>query len=158
MRTDKPLTEPGMSADDPIQFQFSFRGVDIEISGESAFVDEFYRELMRDIQAARECLESSAEDPPDPKAMLNETPIWVHRCSDMMRKVYMTNADTMEQTILTHLLNFPHLRTLYINKQVFDSLLPTLTREYTLWAELTEEGRRTIQRLPSGGHKTAPQS
>jgi hypothetical protein len=147
-----------MSADETIRFQFNFRGVEIEISGEDEFVDEMYRELMRDIQAARQCLDEPEEEVAPPDAAPEDLPVWIHRCSEMMRKIYMTNAESMQGSILARVLDFSLLRTLYVDKYVFDSFLPTLAGEHTLWAELTDEGRRTIDKLPSGAHKTPTES
>lgn len=130
-----------MSSDEKVRFQFNFRGVDIEIAGERQFVDEMYQELMRDIEAARRGM---ANDEAEAAIPDEDNLIWVHRCSDMMRKIYMATPDDVRFTLLSNSLNPAHLSTLYVDKHVFDRFLPNLADEHTLWAELTEEGRKKI--------------
>lgn len=139
-----------MSAGETTHFRFNLHGLEVEISGNIRFVDQMYREVMSDIQSMRTAMETAAQSTSSPQAAPAETPIWIHRCSEMMRKIYMTNAQTMRQTMLAPLLDLTVLRTIYIDKSVFDAFLPALADENTLWAELTDEGRRTIQQMPRG--------
>lgn len=139
-----------MSSGETTHFRFNLHGLDVEISGDIRFVDQMYREVMSDIQSFRTSIEAAAHSDRSPHAEPAETPIWIHRCSEMMRKIYMTNAQTMRQTMLAPLLDLTLLRTIYIDKSVFDAFRPVLADESTLWAELTDEGRRTIQQMPRG--------
>jgi hypothetical protein len=132
-----------MSARDEetVRFQFNFRGVEVEIAGERGFVDGMYQELMRDIEAARRGAMERNErlEVPD-----KETVVWVHRCSDMMRKIYMATSDDLGFTLLSNALEPDMLSTVYVDKRVFDRFLPNISTERTLWAELTAEGREKI--------------
>lgn len=130
-----------MSADDYTRFQFNFRGVQIEISGNRLFVDEMYQEVMRDIEAARRGLDENS----DPLDMpVDESIVWVHRCGDMMRKIYMASIDDVGFSLLSNVIDPARVSTLYVEKRAFDEVLPRVARDKTLWAELTEKGRQKI--------------
>ncbi|QDG53987.1 hypothetical protein FIV42_25575 [Persicimonas caeni] len=130
-----------MSSEETVRFQFNFRGVQVEISGERRFVDEMYQELMRDIEAARL---GASERKDELKLPDDEGLVWVHRCSSMMRKIYMATTDDIGFTLLSNALDARQLSSIYVDKQVFDRFMPNIAKDRTLWAELTEEGRRTI--------------
>ncbi len=131
-----------MSADEMIRFQFNFRGVEVEISGDRTFVEEMYQEVMRDIEAARRGVRD--DDTDEIAIAADESLVWVHRCSDMMRKIYMATPDDLGFTLLSNSLNPAELSCVYVDKRVFDRFLPNVSDDHTLWAELTEEGRRKI--------------
>lgn len=145
-----------MSADESIRFEFNFEGIKIEISGESDFVDTLYRDLMRDIQAARQDLDAAdQENLPDQQieqivVTPEQAPVWVHRCSDMMRKIYMSTLAELEGSPLRNALDFGAVRTFYCDDAVFNAFFPGLSDNRTIWAELTDEGQRTIRKLPYG--------
>jgi hypothetical protein len=132
-----------MSAQDEetVRFQFNFRGVEVEIAGERSYVDEMYQELMRDIEAARRGASEREEVTAFPS---EEKVVWVHRCSDMMRKIYMATTDDLGFTFLSKVLRPEALGAVYVDKHVFNDFLPNIAGDRTLWAELTEEGRRKI--------------
>jgi len=138
--------------DESIRFEFKFHGIKIELSGESQFVDALYRDLMRDIAAARHELET-------PKTVVKTThfptPVWVHQCSEMMRKIYMSNTTEMKGSSLGKALDFEAVRTFYADEAVFNTFFPALANNRTMWAELTDEGQRTIRTLPHGQSKSS---
>lgn len=130
-----------MSSEEIVRFQFNFRGVQVEIAGERAFVDQMYQELMRDIEAARR---GAAERKDHLRVPEDQSLVWVHRCSDMMRKIYMASSDDIGFSLLSNSLDASFLSTIYVDKRIFDRFLPNIADERTLWAELTEEGKKKI--------------
>lgn len=140
-----------MGADESVRFEFNFQGIKIELSGERGFVDALYRDLMRDIETARQKIEE-----PERKiraraaAAAAHAPVWVHRCSEMMRKIYMSNISEMSDSPLGKALNYEGVRTFYADEDVFNTFFPALSDNRTMWAELTDEGQRTIRKLPHG--------
>ena len=130
-----------MSSEETVRFQFNFRGVQVEISGERHFVDETYHELMRDIEAARRGAEQRRGELELP---VDGAMVWVHRCSDMMRKIYMASCENSALSLLDNAIDVDHLENIYVEKRLFDAVMPLVAKDGTLWAELTEEGRRTI--------------
>ncbi|WP_133622040.1 hypothetical protein [Bradymonas sediminis] len=147
-----------MGADESIRFEFSFHGINIELSGESKFVDTLYRELMRDIEAARQTLDKEEEqaEVKASAASIEHTPVWVHRCSEMMRKVYMSNVSEMKRSPVGKTLDYQAVRTFYTDDKAFRAFFPKLADNRTMWAELTDEGQRTIRKLPHGGRSKQP--
>lgn len=135
-----------MSSEETVRFQFDFRGVQVEIAGDRRFVDQMYQELMRDIEAARL---GASEREDELKLPDDEGLVWVHRCSEMMRKIYMATADDIGFTLLSNTLDARQLSSIYVDKRVFDRFMPKIANERTLWAELTEEGKRTINSATS---------
>jgi hypothetical protein len=127
--------------EETIQFQFNFRGIEVEIAGDRRYVDTMYQDLMGDIEAARRAAAERNEvlEVPD-----EESVVWVHRCSEMMRKIYMVTSDDLNLTALSNALDPKAIGMLYVDKYVFDDLLPNIANDRTLWAELTEKGREKI--------------
>lgn len=74
----------------------------------------------------------------------SEPVVWVQRCSDMMRKIYMATPEQLELGPLNAVLDRRALANVYIDKKVFDNALPHFAQERTMWAELTDEGRQQI--------------
>lgn len=140
-----------MGADGSIRFEFNFQGIKIELSGESDFVDALYRDLMRDIETARQQLDApEALVKAKAAAAAEHAPVWVHRCSEMMRKIYMSNISEMRNSPLGKALDYQGVRTFYADEDVFNNFFPDLSDNRTMWAELTDEGQRTIRKLPHG--------
>lgn len=135
-----------MSDDETSRFEFNCHGVRVEIAGERRYVEQMYQALMADIEVARQAAgqQKQAED-----LGLDDQIVWVQRCTDMMRKIYMASPDDLAVTPLARALDLELLDTVYIDKPVFDQLLTRLANERTLWAELTEAGREKI----NGGSK-----
>jgi hypothetical protein len=132
-----------MRSDDTIHFHFQFRGITAEITGERTFVEEMYRALMRDMEVARRGVN---EDHQDMEYERSHPVVWVQRCSDMMRKIYMATPEQLELGPLNAVLDRRALANVYVDKKVFDSALPHFAEERTMWAQLTDEGRQQINR------------
>jgi hypothetical protein len=132
-----------MSDEDRTHFQFEFRGVKVEISGTRDYVDSMYQILMRDMEAARR---GAIEDLEPVETHTEERLLWVHRCSEMMHKIYMTAPHTIRNSALGRAMNANAVDTLYAEKHAFDDLLSSFAGDRTLWAELTAEGRKTIDK------------
>ena len=129
-----------MAGDDTTHFQFEYGGIMVEVSGERAFVDDMYRQVMKDIQQARRQPAKSAEKTPPPAEQI----VWVHRCSEMMHKIYMATPSVISRTILGRAIDISALRRMYVDKDVFERVLPSVAGDHTLFAELTDEGRAEI--------------
>ncbi len=132
-----------MSDENSTQFQFRLGGIELEISGDMEFVEQMYSRVMRDIEAART---SVTEDVDARKqAGLREKQIlWVHRCSPMMHKIYMSSPAELDKSALMRQFETTHVNIVFADKGVFGRVLPSVEKGATLWAELTERGRRRI--------------
>lgn len=131
-----------MSEESRSHFKFECDGVEVEITGSWTFVERMYRQIMRDIDRARPAEESIQT--PDPSSS-SEHLVWVISCSDMMWRVYMTESIDFAGSPLGRSLDPDAIGTLYIDKASLPKLLPQVAdREETLWAKLTEAGRRRI--------------
>jgi hypothetical protein len=135
-----------MSDEERTHFQFEFRGVKVEISGTRDYVDSMYQILMRDMEAARR---GAIDDLEPVETREEERLLWVHRCSEMMHKIYMAAPQTIVNSPLGRAMNPDAVDTLYAEKRAFDRLLSSFAGDRTLWAELTPEGRRTIDKADS---------
>ena len=128
-------------------FQFECEGIEVEISGDWRYVEKMYRRIMRDIDAARpreESIQSQGPEGPRTKTPSDHV-VWIVRFDPMMRRIYMTESKDMQASAVTRRLDPERIGTLYVEKETFKELFPHIhQREETLWAELTEEGRRRI--------------
>lgn len=70
--------------------------------------------------------------------------IWVHRSSELMRKIYMVAVKDVLKTPLGPLLDVGALSNLYVDKEIFETFFPKVANNQTLWAEFTREGRDKI--------------
>ncbi len=154
-----------MSEKKTTHFQFSLGNIELEISGEREFVERMYRMIMRDIESSRGTDEEfretirttqkltgvqpeSKED--TKKAILDthgrgERPVvWVHRCGDMMHKIYMSSPQEMAKAEILRIFDTDWLGVVFANDDAINRVLPAVDRGQTLWAELTPEGRRRI--------------
>lgn len=152
-----------MSSENSTHFQFSLAAIDLEISGDRAFVEKMYRIIMQDIEAARTqpVSATSAPGPANPpdlgatipshgqkraKAIAQDAQVvWVHRCSEMMHKIYMSSPDELARAPLMRVLDPKHIGVLFADEDVVDAILPKVEKGHTLWAELTAKGRKRIQ-------------
>jgi hypothetical protein len=148
-----------MSDETQSKFNFEFGGISIEVSGEKEFVQEVYQTVMRDVETARKNVEASGGkargatgEKKEPEA------VWVHRSSDMMRKVYMAALKDVLKTPLGELLDIKVVSALYVEKGVFDRLFPDLENSQTLWAEFTQAGRKRIAEATEPARKAAQRS
>ncbi len=140
-----------MAEDSHSEFRFECEGIEVEIRGSREFVETMYRQIMRDIDRARPADESIQPDPPassSSPAPPDEHVVWVVSRDEMIQRVYMTEAANVEASPLGRALDAERIGTLYTDAEGFEGLLPRVAdREETLWAKLTEAGRRRI----SGG-------
>ena len=136
-----------MADDDLTHFQFDFGGVSLELSGERRFVEEMYQQVMRDVEAARSgrkeaALATKPAGPAQgPGKVEEQAVVWIHRCSEMMRKIYMVPAAELGDTMLAKSLAPERINVLYVDKGAMD-VLPTFDHGKTLWAEFTELGKK----------------
>ena len=158
-----------MSDEKHTQFRFDFGGILVEVSGEKDFVQEIYRRVMEDVEAARKAATGlkdwpgqeakksapAKEQPQEQREAPDSGPIskpgwrapeaiWVHRSSDLMRKIYMVAVKDVLKTRLGPLLDVSALSNIYVDKAVFDQFFPKLENNQTLWAEFTRQGRDKI--------------
>ena len=120
--------------------------IDVTLSGDRAFVEKMYRMIMTDISEARnlqniESLDVISKNEPPEEA---ERIIWVHRCSEMMHKIYMGSPFDIDASDIMRLFDAQGLQTIYCEKSVINRVLPYIQDGHTLWAELTAKGRQTI--------------
>lgn len=166
-----------MAAQELTRFQLNLHGIALELEGERDFVDEMYREIMRDIEEARARFlagkpsgleikippksgkKKGLRAPPvPPLPSLGEEPteliekehrpaehvIWLHRCSSLVHKIYMTHRRELNGVAPFHRINTVFIKTAYIEDDLLSSLLPRYDKGQTLWAELTRAGREKI--------------
>lgn len=144
-----------MTDEDLTHFHFDFGGITLELSGERQFVEKMYRQVMKDVEAARaagalspisqeasEVSEVSEAKFEDPHGM--HQAVWVHRCSEMMRKIYMTTQHEINKTIVGRCIDPRAVGVLFVDKGVLEKVFPELEKGQTLWAEFTPAGRQKI--------------
>ena len=127
-------------------FRFDFGGIQLELSGEREFVQEMYKEVMRDVERAREAVgqgEGKARKN-GAKGGQQKPSIWLYRASELIRKIYMVARDEVEETILGGALEFGELGGVFIDKEVFGEFFPKMDGSQTLWAEFTAAGKELI--------------
>ncbi|MFB6375134.1 MAG: hypothetical protein ABEN55_18895, partial [Bradymonadaceae bacterium] len=120
-----------MSEESRSQFRFKCDGVEVEITGSWEFVEQMYRQIMRDIDRARPPKDSIQNN--DPSASQRNRLVWVISFSDMMRRVYMTEPGEIRNSLLGRALDPDKIGTLHIDKESLSELLPRVAdREETL--------------------------
>ena len=159
---------------DPTRFQLSLHGIKLELEGDREFVDAMYRDIMRDIEEARRRmlsgkpsgLERSVTRALAPKSApaqgILRRPkkhsvggevatagrdghvVWIHRCAQLVHKIYMAAPRDLAQLPLMHHVNVSQIATAYIEDKLLSELMPRFDKGQTLWAELTRDGRRQI--------------
>lgn len=132
-----------MSDENSTQFQFRLGGIELEISGDRGFVEQMYSRVMRDIEVARKSLAADAEIA-EQEGVREKQILWVHRCSPMMHKIYMSSPAELDKSPLMRQFETTHVNIVFADKGVFGRVLPSIEKGATLWAELTEQGRRRI--------------
>lgn len=142
------------------QFKLSLNGITLELSGDQAFVEEMYREIMRDIEEARARMargersqftprraakgSGASSAPSGEKDRPFEHIVWVHRCSELVHKIYMASPQDLGRVKPLRHLDPAHLATMYVEDRLLSRLMPQYDRGQTLWAELTQAGRARI--------------
>ncbi len=172
-----------MSSQDMTRFKLTLHGIGLELEGERDFVEEMYRNIMNDIEVARarqragqpSGLESTSQrehahsgasstdrtqefvrSKHAPRDYAADRVIWLHRCSELVHKIYMTNTKDLAKVNPFRALNQAHVRTVYVQDKLLSSIMPQYDRGQTLWAELTRAGRKRIAEagLASDADKT----
>lgn len=137
-----------MANDDEISLRFECGGVQLEISGDHAFVQRMYRRIMEDIEEARRNVEDRRHRPevPTPQPGKRRS-VWLHRCQQMMHKVYMLRDQELDETPLAELVDVEELANMYVDAEAFDQVLGELEGNDTLWAEFTRSGRKKLKEI-----------
>lgn len=139
-----------MSDENSTHFQFRLGGIELEISGDRGFVEAMYTRVMKDIEGARENVSAAAgvaaqkQEAVERRSHRERQIVWVHRCSSMMHKIYMSCPAEVDGASILRPLETARLGIIFASGSVFDRVLPGGGKGHTLWAELTEKGRRTI--------------
>ncbi len=139
-------------AEDKTRFHFDFGGVKLELAGEREFVERMYQQVMKDVQVARQRAKLNIKSGPRKKMVKGnkkKPSVWVHRCSDMMRKIYMASRTDVMQSPLGEVLDASGFENIYMDREAFNHFFPELEGGYTLWAEFTTVGRRKIAEATS---------
>lgn len=136
-----------MEEDKITRFHFDFGGIELELKGEKEFVKSMYKEVLRDVERARAAVEEAAQEqkPSEKgKSIPREHTLWIHRASDMMRKIYVVAQSEFDGSPLGECLDSNSVKSVFIEKTVFPDFFPDLDKGQTLWAEFTQEGREKI--------------
>jgi len=86
------------------QFRLNLNGISLELEGEKAFVEQMYRDIMKDIEEARRRNKAIAIKASGSKASAKEAEalrhrarrdsvVWIHRCSELVHKIYMASPE-----------------------------------------------------------------
>ncbi len=132
-----------MSDENTTHFQFRLGGIELEISGDRGFVEQMYSKVMADIEAARRGSAGTA-DQPAASAGAEPRIVWVHRCTEMMHKIYMSSPIELSRSEVFRNVDTESLGIVYASREALEAILPGGGRGHTIWAELTERGRKKI--------------
>lgn len=151
-----------MSKTDTTHFHFDFGGITLELSGERAFVEKMYKQVMRDVAEARSGAltpsKSEAKAGGGGRGWMQAGPskrrsVWVHRCSDLMRKIYMATPTDVSGSILGTCIDSEPVGVIYIDKSAFSGVFPEMDDGQTLWAEFTAAGKVKLAEATRPAHK-----
>lgn len=143
------------------QFRLNLNGISLELEGEKAFVEQMYRDIMKDIEEARRRnkaieLKSSASKASAKEAEAlrhrarRDSVVWIHRCSELVHKIYMASPEDLGQLRQIQAIDTEKIATLYIDDKLLPKLMPQFDKGQTLWAELTPAGRHKIASASTG--------
>jgi hypothetical protein len=150
MHTRVCTGEYWMSDENSTHFQFRLGGIGLEIEGDREFVEQMYRRVMRDIESVRKRVaarRAEEEAPPRPEAddsIRRRQILWVHRCTPMMHKIYMSAPAEVDESPLLRMFETTRLNVIFADRDSFEQILPGGGAGQTMWAELTEKGRQRI--------------
>ena len=155
-----------MADDELTHFRFDFGGIKLEVSGDREFVREMYHRVMQDVEKARRgsvdetngVQITKKEGTTEKLAPAREASVWAHRCSDLMRKIYMLSSQGIKGTPLANFVDISAVKNVYIAKDIFDEILPGTESSQTLWAEFTQAGRKKIAEVTHPMSKSALQA
>jgi hypothetical protein len=132
-----------MSDENLSEFELERDGVRVELTGNWRFVQEMGRRVMRDVGRG------SSEETEERASSTNHRRkhvLWIIRYGELMRRIYMASPRDFAKSPLAGALDPDAIGTLHIDKSAFDELLPAVASgEKTIWAKLTEAGRRELE-------------
>lgn len=132
-----------MSDENRSEFELERDGVRIRLAGSWQFVQEMGRKVMRDV--GRDEPEAAEPAPPSSKHPRRHV-LWIIRYGELMRRIYMAEQRDFAESPLHDVLDPDAIGTLHIDKSAFEELLPAVASgEKTIWAKLTEAGRRELE-------------
>jgi hypothetical protein len=132
-----------MSASVTTHFHLKMGDIELDVEGEREFVEKVYRMLMLDVERVRADEFQTAECNP-PEDDIAETLTWVHRCSELLHKIYLIKTSKLSASLLNVAFDVHHLGALYVDRAAIDRILPSLTTDNTIYAQLTPAGKRKI--------------
>ncbi len=137
-----------MSENKSTRFQFNFAGVEIELEGKDEFVIEMYQKILSDVERAQGEMRLDSDTTNDNS--LSKKIIWIHKCTPMMKKVYMSSGDELKKQPLLNFIDLQGVELIYCDEDAFPSILPEEFAGNTLWAELTTKGKMSIANKQDG--------
>ena len=139
-------------SDDTISFCVDFGGVELELSGDREFVETMYQRVLADIERARRRIDDRRAQIKMPELEDGKRPsVWLHRCGELMRKIYMASRHDLERSAIGELFEVEQLTDIYLEEPVFAEFFEHLEGDNTLWAEFTEVGRDKIASASKSG-------
>ncbi len=134
-----------MADDEATRFRVNFGGIVLQLTGQREFVERMYRQVMKDVEEARNQarIERGRVEMPEPLEDKKPT-VWLHRCGSMMRKIYMASVDDIASSPLDDFFEMTELNNIYVHRDTFTSCFGHLEGGHTLWAEFTDIGREKI--------------
>lgn len=148
LRINANIFHDGIMADEKeTHFHFDFGGITLEVSGGRDFVQEMYQKVMKDVADARRSAQAAnrkASKKVSSKGPTKKPSVWVHRCSEMMRKIYMASQDDISASPICDIVDVDVVSGIYVDKGLFELFFPKLDDGQTLWAEFTAVGRKKI--------------
>lgn len=155
-----------MTDEKTTRFHFVLGGVELEISGDRCFVESMYKRIMQDIDEARRSTsvdadatraisrEAVAEAEAAPKkrarSVAGKAVTWIHRTSEMMHKIYMSSPGEVAMAPVLRAFDTSRISAIYAEQDAVRLVVPDSSPGHTLWAELTEAGRRKIAEARPG--------
>lgn len=137
-----------MGDDEQISLRFECQGIQLELSGRREFVEPMYQQLMDDIQQARRTVRDRNQQVDIPEPEPGKKPsAWVHRCGELMHKIYMLSKIDLQSTPIADLFDLRELSNIYAEQELFTEVFDGLDGRDTLWAEFTPVGRRKIKEI-----------
>lgn len=132
-----------MSDEEEVSLRFNCAGVKLELSGNRTFVERMYRQIVADVEAARRRVRTrGAESSPHG----GPTSTWIHRCGDLMRKIYMGSGVDVRRSMLGGVIDAREVENIYVEDADFLDVFEQFDDE-TLWAEFTSVGRQLLGEL-----------
>lgn len=127
------------------RFRFNFGELTLELTGEREFVERMYHRVMKDVETVRLRCEEKLDADEVVQDGTDESSVWLHRCGNMMRKIYMCSRDDIMETPLGEVVGADKISAVYLDKDTFAEFFRDLEDGYTLWAEFTSVGRQKIE-------------